>query len=64
MIAARTLLSLPRWFVFLCDYNLESDVTLRCGIHTLVSEDDRRARRHNLRSLSKEFSWQPTFLRG
>ena len=64
MIAARTLLGCSRLFVFLCDYNLESGVTLRCGIHRLVSEDDRRARRYNLLSLGKEFSRQPTFLRG
>src|SRR5438093_13061913 len=50
--------------VFLRDKYLEASVTLRRGIHRLVSEDDRRARRYNLRSLGKEFSRQPTFLRG
>jgi hypothetical protein len=63
-IAARTLLGYSRWFVFLCDYNLEAGVTLRRGIHRLVGKDDRRSRRYNFLSLGKEFSRQPTFLRG
>ena len=62
MIVARTLLGCSEGLVFLRHEDLEAGVTLRCGIHRLVSEDDRRARRYNLRSLGKKFSGQSTFL--